>query len=136
MTYKEYANKLRDLFEHKKRVSLRDVQLLKVGRHFRLGRNKVIVGRDEEENKVLFHQKYANDYYFEAKGCGSPTTLLQGSKTAKAVETAARLTAYYSDQKAGEVLVKFGRESLDKSIMVAIPSEEEVDELRIKRQKT
>lgn len=135
LTYKEFAVKLRDLFEHKKRVSLKDVQLLKVGRHFRLGRNKVIVGRDEDENKALFHQKYANDYYFEAQGCGSPTTLLQGPKTTRAVETAARLTAYYSDQKAGEVLVKFGKECFDKSIMAAIPSEEEVDELRIKRQR-
>lgn len=135
LTYKEYANKLRDLFKHKKMVSLKDVQLLKIGRHFRLGTNKIIVGRNEGENKILAHQKCDGDYYFEAQGCGSPITLLQGSKTKKAVETAARLTAYYSDQKAGGVLVKFGRRSLDKSIMVDILSEEEVDELRIKRQK-
>jgi predicted ribosome quality control (RQC) complex YloA/Tae2 family protein len=135
LTYKEYANKLRDLLTHKKRVALKDVQLLKIGRHFRLGRNKIIVGRNEDENKILVHQKCDGDYYFEAQDCGSPITLLQGPKTRKAVETAARLTAYYSDQKAGGVLVKFGRESLDKSIMAAIPSEEEVDELRIKRQK-
>jgi tRNA U34 2-thiouridine synthase MnmA/TrmU len=135
LTYNEYADKLRDLFERKKRVSLRDVQLLKVGRHFRLGRNKIIVGRNENENKVLAHQKYVGDYYFEAQDCGSPITLLQGPKTNKAVETAARLTAYHSDQKTGEVLIKFGKESLDKSVTVAIPSKEEVDELRIKRQK-
>jgi tRNA-specific 2-thiouridylase len=135
LTYKEYANKLRDLLKHKKKVSLKDVQLLKVGRHFRLGRNKIIVGRNEGENKILAHQKCDGDYYFEAQGCGSPITLLQGSKTKKAIETAAGLTAYYSDQKAGRVLVKFGRRSLDKSIMVAIPSKEKVDALRIRRQK-
>ena len=132
LTYKEFADKLKDLFEHKKTASLKDVQLLKVGRHFRLGRNKIIVGRNEGENKLLFHQKCDGDYYFEAQGCGSSITILQGPKTTKAVETAARLTAYYSDQKAGEVLVKFGREGLGKSTMVAIPSEEEVDKLRIK----
>jgi tRNA-specific 2-thiouridylase len=136
LTYKEYANKLRDLFEHKKRVSLKDVQLLKIGRHFRLGRNKIIVGRNEDENKILVNQKRDGDYYFEAQGCGSPITLLQGPKTTKAVETAVRLTAYYSDQKTGKVPVKFGRQSLNKLIMAAIPSEEEVDKLRIKRQKT
>jgi tRNA-specific 2-thiouridylase len=136
LTYKEYADKLRDLFEHKKRVSLKDVQLLKVGRHFRLGRNKIIVGRNENENKVLIQQKGNSDYYFEAQNCGSPITLLQGPKTTKAIETAARLTAYHSDQKAGEVLIKFGKESLDKSVTVTVPSKEKVDELRIKRQKT
>jgi tRNA-specific 2-thiouridylase len=135
LTYKEYANKLRDLFEHKKRVSLKDIQLLKIGRHFRLGRNKILVGRNEDENKILFHQKFDGDYCFEAQGCGSPISILQGPKTTKAIETAARLTAYYSDQKAGGVLIKFGREGLDKSVMVAIPNKEEVDELRIKRQK-
>jgi tRNA-specific 2-thiouridylase len=135
LTYKEYADKLRDLFEHKKRISLKDVQLLKIGRHFRLGRNKIIVGRNENENKLLIQQKANGDYYFEAQNCGSPITLLQGPKTTKAIETAARLTAYHSDQKAGEVVIKFGKESLDKSVMVAVPSKEEVDELRIKRQK-
>ncbi|HVP92969.1 MAG TPA: hypothetical protein VMS94_04430 [Acidobacteriota bacterium] len=135
LTYKEYADKLRDLFEHKKRVSLKDVQLLKVGRHFRLGRNKIIVGRNENENKLLTQQKPNGDYYFEAQNCGSPITLLQGPKTSKAIETAARLTAYHSDQKTGEVLIKFGNESLDKSVTVTVPSKEKVDELRIKRQK-
>jgi len=133
LTYREYANKLRDLFKHKKMVSLKDVQLLRIGRHFRLGRNKIIVGRNEDENKALVYQKCDGDYYFEAQDCGSPITLLQGSKTKKAKETAARLTAYYSDQDAGRVLVKFGRRSLDQSTVVDIPSEEEVDELRIKR---
>jgi tRNA U34 2-thiouridine synthase MnmA/TrmU len=133
LTYKEYANKLRDLFKHKKTVSLKDVQLLKIGRHFRLGRNKIIVGRNEDENKALVYQRCDGDYYFEAQGCGSPITLLQGSKTKKATETAAQLTAYYSDQDAGRVLVKFGRQSLDQSIMVDIPREEEVNDLRIKR---
>ncbi len=131
LTYKEYANKLRDLFNHKKRVSLKDVQLLKVGRHFRFGRNKIIVSRNESENKILVNQKFDADYYFEAQGCGSPISLLQGPRTRKSIEATARLTAYYSDQKTGEVLVKFGKKTLDKSLIVTIPSKNEVDELRI-----
>jgi len=131
LTYKEYANKLRDLFNHKKRVSLKDVQLLKVGRHFRFGRSKIIVSRNESENKILVNQKFDADYYFEAQGCGSPISLLQGPRTRKSIEAAARLTAYYSDQKTGEVLVKFGKKTLDKSLTVTIPSKNEVDELRL-----
>lgn len=131
LTYKEYANKLRDLFKHEKRAQLKDVQLLKVGRHFRLGRNKIIVGRNEGENKILVKQKGIGDYFFEAQGCGSPITLLQGPKTRKAIETAARLTAYHSDQKNGKVLVKFGKEDLSESLIVTIPSQQEVDALRI-----
>jgi tRNA U34 2-thiouridine synthase MnmA/TrmU len=132
LTYKEFASKLRDLFNHKKRVSLKDVQLLKFGRHFRFGKNKIIVGRNEAENKVLLQFKSAIDFYFEAQGCGSPITLLQGPKTGKAIKKAAELTAYYSDQKTGEVLVKFGRESLDRFLRVSIPSKDEIEKLRIK----
>ncbi|MGB9960027.1 MAG: hypothetical protein ACPLKQ_05865 [Candidatus Bathyarchaeales archaeon] len=132
LTYKEFSNKLRDLLTHKKRVSMKDLALLRVGRHFRLGANKIIVGRNEHENQLLLKLKAENDFYFEAQGCGSPITLLQGPKTKEAIEKAAKLTAYYSDQKIGTVPVKFGREKLEKQTIVEVPSNEEVEQLRIK----
>ena len=53
LTDKQFASKLRDLFEHKKRVTINEVNSLKVGRHFRFGDNKIIVGRNENENRLL-----------------------------------------------------------------------------------
>jgi tRNA-specific 2-thiouridylase len=131
LTCREYADKLRDLFKHKKRCSMADVSLLKVGRHFRLGKNKIIVGRNESENKILTAKKTRNDYYFEVPDVGSPITVLQGAKTKNAIETAAALTAFYSDAKNNRVTVKFGRESLHKSITVSVPTRAEVESLRI-----
>jgi len=130
LTYKEFARKVRDLFDHKKRVTMEDVCLLKVGRHFRLGENKIIVGRNEAENKILLRMKSKNDYYFEAENTGSPITILQGPKTSKAVEKAADLTAFYSDKK-GDVFIKFGRAILDKSIISPKLEPLEVEKLRI-----
>ncbi|MEM3616600.1 MAG: tRNA 4-thiouridine(8) synthase ThiI [Candidatus Bathyarchaeia archaeon] len=132
LTYKEFAAKLRDLLQHKKRISMADLELLKVGRHFRFGKNKIIVGRNKEENEMLLRLKSRNDYFFEAQGCGSPITLLQGPKKKQAIEKAAQLTAYYSDQKTGKVHVKYGREKLEKGIMVGRPNKEESERLRIK----
>jgi len=131
LTYKEFADKLKDLFEHKKRVTLEDVFLLKVGRHFRFEENKIVVGRNESENKILLQSKAKNDYCFEAQECGSPITLLQGQKEGKAVKVAASLTAYYSDQKTGKVSVKFNDGNMEKLMLVSIPSKEEVEKLRI-----
>ena len=131
LTYKEYANKLRDLFKHKKRCSMADVALLKVGRHFRLGENKIIVGRNEAENRILTAKKARNDYCFEVPDVGGPITVLQGAKTKKAVKTAAALTAFYSDAKSGKVNVNFGRENLNKSVIVSVPDRAEVESLRI-----
>lgn len=131
LTYKEFSAKLRDLLAHKKRILMMDLELLKIGRHFRFGQNKIIVGRNREENEKLLKLKGRNDHFFEAQGCGSPITLLQGPKTRQAIEKAAQLTAYYSDQKTGKVLVKYGREKLEKQIMVDIPSREQVERMRI-----
>ncbi len=131
LTYKEYANKLRDLFKHKKRSSMADVFLLKVGRHFRFGKNKIIVGRNEAENKILTVKKAPNDYYFEVPDIGGPITVLQGAKTKNAIKAAAALTALYSDAKSDKATVNFGRKTLDKSIIVSVPTRAEVESLRI-----
>jgi tRNA-specific 2-thiouridylase len=131
LTCEEYSKKLRDLFENKRRVSAADVALLRVGRHFRIGKNKIIVGRNETENKLLAAQKRSSEYYFEPPEIVGPVAILQGPKTRKAVETAAKLTAFYSDTKTGKVVVGFGRESLNKSITVPLLLKVDVDKLRV-----
>ncbi len=103
LTCREYAERLRDLFKNRKCCSMADAALLSVGRHFRLGKNKIIVGRNEMENDVLKTKKARKDYYFEVPDTGSPITILQGAKTKKAVITAAALTAFYSDAKSAKV---------------------------------
>lgn len=131
LTEREFANRLRDLFRHKKRCSMNDVALLRVGRHFRLGGSKIIVGRNEAENKILLAEKAPKDFFFEVPDISGPITVLQGMKTKKAIATAAELTAFYSDAETKEVTVCFGKEKLDKSVTVTVPSRAEVDNLRI-----
>ncbi len=132
LTDKEFANKLRDLFTHKKRVTVKEVNLLKVGRHFRFGENKIIVGRNQTENGILLRTKQKADYYFEVPNCGSPTTILKGPKTKQAIEKAAALTAFHSDKnEEAQVQVSFGQNKLNGQVTVALPSLAEVDELRL-----
>jgi predicted ribosome quality control (RQC) complex YloA/Tae2 family protein len=108
-----------------------DVALLRVGRHFRFGKNKIIVGRNEVENKFLTANKVGSDFYFEPSNVVGPITLLQGPKTKAAIETAAKLTASYSDAKSGEVTVKFGKIAHDRTITVTLPKKPDVDKLRV-----
>ena len=131
LTYKEFAAKIRDLFIQKKKVGIKDINLLKIGRHFRFGKNKIIVGRNEAENKQLERMRGKNDYCFEVPDCGSPITLLQGPKTREAERKSAALTLRYSDIKLGEALVKFGREKMDKSVVVPALDASEIEKLRI-----
>jgi tRNA U34 2-thiouridine synthase MnmA/TrmU len=131
LTCEEYSKKLKDLFSHKKHISADDIVLLRVGRHFRLDNNKIIVGRNEAENKFLTSRKTTSEYYFELPDIVGPTTILQGPKTKKTVETAAKLTAYYSDAETDKVKVNFGREALNKSLTVAVPEKADVEKLRV-----
>jgi hypothetical protein len=131
LTDKEFAAKMGDLFEHNKRVTVKEVNQLKVGRHFRYGENKIIVGRNQAENESLMSSKHKGDYYFEVPKCGSPTTLLKGPKTADAIAKAAGLTAFHSDKKLGEVTVDYGTAKLTKHVTITVPSQSEVDALRI-----
>ncbi|MEM3108249.1 MAG: hypothetical protein QW569_00715 [Candidatus Bathyarchaeia archaeon] len=125
LTQREYAAKLRDLFQHRKRITMKDIQLLKVGRHFRYGENKIIVGRNEAENKLLLALKNRCDYVFEVPGHGSPITLLQGEKTREAITAAASLTARYSDAPGDMIIVKYGRERPSREITVTPISDPE-----------
>ncbi len=132
LTDKQFASKLRDLFQHKKRVTIKEVNSLKIGRHFRFGDNKIIVGRNENENQLLMQTKNKTDYFFEVPDCGSPTTILQGPKTKKVIQKAASITAFHSDRKSEQTAnVNYGQTSLDKKVTVTLPTVAEVDALRI-----
>lgn len=100
-----------------------------------MGKNKIIVGRNQKENKFLVAHKAASDFYFELPTVMRPNTLLQGPKTKQAIKIAAELTAFYSNAKESEVLVKFGRGSLDRYIKVELPTRDTVDKLRVGYQK-
>jgi tRNA-uridine 2-sulfurtransferase len=134
LTCEEYAKKLQDLFDHKKRVTVADVALLRFGRHFRVGKNKFIVGRNKTENEFLTANKLPSDFTLELPAIVGPVTLLQGPKTKAAIETAAKLTASYSDAKAGEVTVNYGKEKRDCSIKVQVPQRVDVENLRVSNQ--
>ncbi len=125
LTCEAYSKKLKDLFNHK--FTINDVKLLKLGRHFRFRTNKIIVGRNLQDNQQLLKQKNKTDYVFEAKDIMGPTTLLQGKKTKKAILIAAQLTARYSDAKTDKVTINYNK----KEIIVESISDEELERLRI-----
>ncbi|MEM2107214.1 MAG: hypothetical protein QXV46_05325 [Candidatus Bathyarchaeia archaeon] len=131
LTDENFARKLKDLFKNLDRVTPRDIELLKIGRHFRYDSNKIIVGRDKNENENLLELKTDTEYYFEVPGYGSPVTLLQGPETEGAIRTAAALTAYYSDCKNTNVQVMYGKAELEKTITVPRPEKRWVDKLRV-----
>jgi tRNA-specific 2-thiouridylase len=91
-----YSAKLKDIWARGE-FGTRDLGLLRIGRHFRLpGGGKAVVGRNESENGLLEARATAGDLTMEAKGVGSPITLLRNPGPGdKAL--AAAITVRYSD---------------------------------------
>ncbi len=101
LTDPEFAKRVRDLLAHSDNVTLRDMELLKIGRHFRLSpQAKAIVGRDEAENERLLKFAKNQDIIFRVMDFPGPLTLLQGQQTPELLSHAAALTVRYSDAKA------------------------------------
>ena len=101
LTDRGYSNRLRDLMTHSGRLTFDDLNLLKYGRHFRLADGaKVIVGRNEKDNKHLLANKRPGHLHLEALDTGSPVTLVIGTdQSDEVLRQAAAITARYCDAK-------------------------------------
>ncbi|NYZ74938.1 hypothetical protein H0O03_01615 [Candidatus Micrarchaeota archaeon] len=96
LTEREYSRKLVDLFEHKP-YSLRDVLLLRIGRHYRLNEKaKVVLGRNEAENALL--QKMTGDNALLEPDFPAPTALVT-RKASRALGEAAWLVLKHAKKK-------------------------------------
>ncbi len=98
LTDPRFAERLREHLQHERTLTLDDVQLLKLGRHFRIEEVKVIVGRNLEENKrLLTIAKNQRIPWLEAVDYKGPVTLLVGKEKTDILKKAAAITARYSD---------------------------------------
>jgi len=128
-----YSRRLRDLWDHQPVTTFDDLNLLRVGRHFRLDeRTKAIVGRNEAENRQLVGLRRPENAQLEALGVGSPITLLIGDVSQGNLETAAALTARYCDAKReADVAVTAVTAGGTVNLTVAPMPDALLDELRI-----
>ncbi len=97
LTDEHFAAKLRDLFEHELDITQTDVRLLTVGRHFRLASGlKVVLGREESENKKIMALEQPGYHLFMPDGFPGPVALLAGEPAPEDKLAAGRLILKYS----------------------------------------
>lgn len=71
-----FSKKLKELLEMKKDIGKNDVELLKVGKHFWFDGIKVVLGRNEKENKKIEKLSKKKDVLIKPKFPG-PTALIR-----------------------------------------------------------
>ncbi len=134
LTDQSYSNRLRDFLAHNEHLSFDDLNLMRVGRHFRLDRETVvIVGRNEEENNKIERYRNKTDWLFEAIGTGSPVTLLKGPLNDSTIKATAEITARYCRKRDdGQIEISYYQtEDQLQTIMVAPAVETELVKVRL-----
>ncbi len=97
LTDRGFADRMRDLMTHSE-ITLDDIQLLKVGRHFRLSPScKVIVGRNKEENERLLGLARQGDLCFSPAEAKGPVGIGQGSFDNGNIQKSVSIIARYCD---------------------------------------
>lgn len=103
-----FSKRVNDLFEHTDGVpTLNDVELLKVGRHFRLSDEaKLIVGRNQSENEMMKFLCLDDDFSFEVIEFTGPLGILRFKKDSvlrnDLMPVAGGIVGRYSDAPRGQ----------------------------------
>ncbi|MBI5266909.1 MAG: hypothetical protein HY851_06720 [candidate division Zixibacteria bacterium] len=120
LTDEGYSNRLRDLIAHTDRITFDDLNLLRAGRHFRLdAATKVIVGRNEDDNKRIMAYRQPHHHLLEAVDVSSPVTLLVGPATQDNILKAAMITARYTSAR-NRPSVKVSMQSGETPVIVEV----------------
>ena len=111
LTDKNFSDRFRDYLRFTKCPSIRDIPLLKIGRHFRLENgDKIIVARNEDECKQMQSLYREKDHLFVPLGFSGPVVILKGASikaaldkmlqyTKRSVNENGRITHYHMGKK-------------------------------------
>jgi len=134
LTDPNFSARLKDLFDHDLSDS-NNLQILKIGRHFRLdSQTRLIVGRNEADNRTLANLALDSDILLEAEGGGSPLSILRGEKNQENIKKSAAITKRYSKARKNShtpVLVRKGSSPESSRITPEPLSLDEIESLRI-----
>jgi tRNA-specific 2-thiouridylase len=103
LTDENFSKKMRDFIKYDT-FEVKDIPVMKFGRHFRLSDGaKLVIGRDKEENGYL--QEIQNDKFFHIKTVGipGPHALLSKSATFSDREIATKAILTYCKTKPKEI---------------------------------
>ncbi|MEI7672446.1 MAG: tRNA 4-thiouridine(8) synthase ThiI [Deltaproteobacteria bacterium] len=128
-----FSRRLGDLFVHHPDHAIRDIELLKVGRHFRLDKKtKAIVGRNAMDNETIERLANRDDTLIRIASFPGPTALIPGGGDEGTRLLAAGICARYCDgPRDRELVAGCIRGGNETSVMVLAVIPEEAERLLI-----
>lgn len=110
LTEIHFSDRLRDLFNHKPDCTVEDVELLKIGRQFRLSeQSKLTLGRHQKDNDSIREAADETHIVLRALGVSGPLGLISGQPSAEELQVAGAIVASYGkgkDQEKVDILAE------------------------------
>jgi tRNA-uridine 2-sulfurtransferase len=120
LTEKIMASRLRDLFTNMPDFDMTDINLLKIGRHFRLGpKLKVVLGRDEAENNRLMDLSKKGSMYIQPANFRGPSAL------------SSAIPDESQEQLIGQMITHYTKDELDQYVLDKLIQGEDASALRV-----
>ena len=115
-----FSRRLGDLFHNQEDFQIRDIELLKIGRHLRFTPAlKAIVGRHAQDNEKILQLVAPGDDLLKVEGYPGPLCLIPYGGAVGDITRAASICVRYSDAPAEEVVsVLWSRGEKEKRINV------------------
>jgi tRNA-specific 2-thiouridylase len=131
LTEKGFSIRLRDLLSSKSDPEIREYELLKIGRHFRVAPQcKLIVGRNKIENDAIDALVGDQDLVLVTVSVPGPAVLMSGKGSEDVLALAAAVTAAYSDARGHvEVQLRVGNGRFERRMVVGVRDKAEFKHL-------
>lgn len=133
LTEPSFAKRLRDLKDHEGINNLKNIEFLKIGRHFRLsGGAKLIVGRNRSDNEyIIGNVNKSENYVLHAADVKGPFAVIKKDVSDEILEQAAAICARYSDSDEAMVSVRIKLLEDERMVIVEQMTQSEINELMI-----
>ena len=132
LTEPNFSQRLADLIKYDG-LDVRDIELLRIGRHFRLNDNiKLIVGRNATDNAQLEDAALENSIILNVDDIPGPVALLPAMTSEENIKLAAEISARYCDSDSIEyVNIRIDKPSGTEYLKVLPKEHEKIEKLRI-----
>jgi tRNA U34 2-thiouridine synthase MnmA/TrmU len=127
LTDPTFASRLKDLFAYIPDYDFSDIELLKIGRHFRIHpRLRIILGRNREENEAIAQLATTGATLFEPENFRGPTAIVRKGDDAEDETVGSIIAKYCQDEQESFVVRKrvAGGEESFFTIRKKFPAEE------------
>lgn len=133
LTDPTFGLRAKDLFSHTETPTINDIDLLKVGRHFRLDeQTKFVVGRNKDENEMIKAIALPDDILLQARDHMGPVSILRGKNVDMHVKFASSITLRYSDAPKGiQSTITISKNNITNEITAEHAEEESYIKFRI-----